>query len=397
MQTVAQSWLIYRLTDSALLLGAIGFASQVPIFLLSPVAGAVVDRHNRHRIVIGTQTASMTLAFVLAALTLLHIVTVWQVFVLASLLGFVNAFDIPARQAFIVEMVGKDDLMNAIALNSSMFNGARIVGPAVAGVLVASIGEGWCFFANAVSYIAVIAGLLLMKVTSRERAQHPSALSAIKEGFEWVFSTKPIFALLLLVGLVSLVGMPYAVLMPIFADRILHSGARGLGILMGFSGAGALIGALALAAKSSLRGLGTWVAASSACFGLFLAMFAYSRLFWVSAALLIPVGMFMMVQMASTNTLIQSMVPDRLRGRVMSVYSMMMMGMAPLGALLAGALSNRIGASLTVALGGFCSILGSIWFGTRLPAIRVEARRLIIAQAYAGGDPPQEMTTIRES
>lgn len=397
MQTVAQSWLIYRLTDSALLLGAIGFASQVPIFLLSPVAGAVVDRRNRHRIVIGTQTASMTLAFVLAALTLLHIVTVWQVFVLASLLGFVNAFDIPARQAFIVEMVGKDDLMNAIALNSSMFNGARIVGPAVAGVLVASIGEGWCFFANAVSYIAVIAGLLLMKVTSRERAQHPSALSAIKEGFEWVFSTKPIFALLLLVGLVSLVGMPYAVLMPIFADRILHSGARGLGILMGFSGAGALIGALALAAKSSLRGLGTWVAASSACFGLFLAMFAYSRLFWVSAALLIPVGMFMMVQMASTNTLIQSMVPDRLRGRVMSVYSMMMMGMAPLGALLAGALSNRIGASLTVALGGFCSILGSIWFGTRLPAIRVEARRLIIAQAYAGGDPPQEMTTMRES
>lgn len=397
MQTVAQSWLIYRLTDSALLLGAIGFASQVPIFLLSPVAGAVVDRRNRHRIVIGTQTASMILAFVLAALTLLHIVTVWQVFVLASLLGFVNAFDIPARQAFIVEMVGKDDLMNAIALNSSMFNGARIVGPAVAGVLVASIGEGWCFFANAVSYIAVIAGLLLMKVTSRERAQHPSALSAIKEGFEWVFSTKPIFALLLLVGLVSLVGMPYAVLMPIFADRILHSGARGLGILMGFSGAGALIGALALAAKSSLRGLGTWVAACSACFGLFLAMFAYSRLFWVSAALLIPVGMFMMVQMASTNTLIQSMVPDRLRGRVMSVYSMMMMGMAPLGALLAGALSNRIGASLTVALGGFCSILGSIWFGTRLPAIRVEARRLIIAQAYAGGDPPQEMTTIRES
>lgn len=397
MQTVAQSWLIYRLTDSALLLGAIGFASQVPIFLLSPVAGAVVDRRNRHRIVIGTQTASMILAFVLAALTLLHIVTVWQVFVLASLLGFVNAFDIPARQAFIVEMVGKDDLMNAIALNSSMFNGARIVGPAVAGVLVASIGEGWCFFANAVSYIAVIAGLLLMKVTSRERAQHPSALSAIKEGFEWVFSTKPIFALLLLVGLVSLVGMPYAVLMPIFADRILHSGARGLGILMGFSGAGALIGALALAAKSSLRGLGTWVAASSACFGLFLAMFAYSRLFWVSTALLIPVGMFMMVQMASTNTLIQSMVPDRLRGRVMSVYSMMMMGMAPLGALLAGALSNRIGASLTVALGGFCSILGSIWFGTRLPAIRVEARRLIIAQAYAGGDPPQEMTTIRES
>ena len=397
MQTVAQSWLVYRKTDSALLLGAIGFASQIPIFLLSPVGGAVVDRHNRHRLVIATQTASMILAFILAALTLLGVVTVWQLFVLASLLGFVNAFDIPARQAFLVEMVGREDLMNAIALNSSMFNGARIVGPAVAGMLVASIGEGWCFFANAVSYIAVIAGLLLMKVTPRERLQYASTLSAIKEGFEWVFNTKPIFALLLLVGLVSLVGMPYAVLMPIFADRILHSGARGLGILMGFSGAGALTGALTLAAKSGLRGLGTWVAASSACFGLFLAMFAYSRVFWVSAALLIPVGMFMMVQMASTNTLIQSMVPDRLRGRVMSVYSMMMMGMAPLGALLAGAFSNRIGASLTVALGGFCSILGSIWFGSRLPAIRGEARRLIIAQAYAGGDPPQEITTVRES
>lgn len=339
---------------------------------------------------------SMLLAFTLAMLTLSKVVRVWQIFVLASVLGFVNAFDIPARQAFIVEMVGKDDLMNAIALNSSMFNGARIIGPAIAGILVASIGEGWCFLSNSLSYIAVITGLLMMKVTPRELSHHASALTAIKEGFQWVLGTKPIYSLLLLVGLVSLVGMPYAVLMPIFADRILHSGARGLGILMGFSGAGALTGALALAAKSGLKGLGTWVMASSACFGVFLAMFAYSRMFWVSAALLIPVGMFMMVQMASTNTLIQSMVPDRLRGRVMSVYSMMMMGMAPLGALLAGALSNRIGASLTVALGGFCSVLGSIWFSSRLPRIRGEARRLIIAQAYAGGDPPQEMTTVRE-
>ncbi len=396
MQSVAESWLVYRLTGSSLLLGTVAFCAQVPIFLLSPVAGAVVDRRNRHRIVIATQTTSMLLAFTLAMLTLFNVVRVWQVFLLASLLGFVNAFDIPARQAFIVEMVGKDDLMNAIALNSSMFNGARIVGPAIAGILVASIGEGWCFFGNAVSYIAVITGLLMMKVTPRELSKHTSALTAIKEGFQWVYNTKPIFSLLLLVGVVSLVGMPYAVLMPIFADRILHSGARGLGILMGFSGAGALTGALALAAKSGLKGLGTWVMASSACFGVFLAMFAYSRMFWISAVLLIPVGMFMMVQMASTNTLIQSMVPDRLRGRVMSVYSMMMMGMAPLGALLAGALSNRIGASLTVALGGFCSVLGSIWFSSRLPRIRGEARRLIIAQAYAGGDPPQEMTTVRE-
>lgn len=398
MQNVAQSWLVYKLTGSSLLLGAVGFASQIPIFLLSPIAGAIVDRRNRHRLIIATQALSMILAFILAGLTLLHVVTVRQIFVLAALLGFVNAFDIPGRQAFLVEMVGREDLMNAIALNSSMFNGARVVGPAIAGILVASIGEGWCFFANAVSYIAVIAGLMMMRVPQRDvPLRETSAWLDIKEGFQWVWTTKPILALLLLVGVVSLVGMPYAVLMPIFADRILHSGARGLGILMGFSGAGALIGALALAAKSGLRGLSIWVTACSASFGVFLIFFARSKMFWVSAVLLIPVGMFMMVQMASTNTLIQAMVPDRLRGRVMSVYSMMMMGMAPLGALLAGALSDRIGASLTVAIGGLGSILGSIWFGSQLSTIRGEARRLIIAQAYVGGDPPQEMTIVRES
>ncbi len=397
MQNVAQSWLVYKLTGSSFLLGAVGFCSQIPIFLLSPPAGAIVDRRPRHKLVIATQTLSMILAFVLAVITLLGVVKVWHIFVLSALLGFVNAFDIPGRQAFLVEMVGRDDLMNAIALNSSMFNGARIVGPAVAGILVASIGEGWCFFANAVSYIAVIIGLFMMNVPAPLEAQREtSAWSDIKEGFSWVLNTKPIFALLLLVGLVSLVGMPYAVLMPIFADQILHSGARGLGILMGFSGAGALIGALALAAKSGLRGLGTWVAACSASFGVFLILFARAKMFWVSAVLLIPVGLFMMVQMASTNTLIQAMVPDRLRGRVMSVYSMMMMGMAPLGALLAGALSDRIGAPLTVGIGGVFSILGAIWFGTKLPMIRGEARRLIIAQTYVGGDPPQEMTTVRE-
>jgi MFS family permease len=238
----------------------------------------------------------------------------------------------------------------------------------------------------------------MMKVPRREAPpRQTSAWLDIKEGFHWVLTTKPIFALLLLVGLVSLVGMPYAVLMPVFADKILHSGARGLGILMGFSGAGALIGALTLAAKSGLKGLGTWVAACSASFGVSLILFGRSKMFWVSAALLIPVGLFMMVQMASTNTLIQAMVPDRLRGRVMSVYSMMMMGMAPLGALLAGALSDRIGAPMTVEIGGVCSILGAIWFGSKLPMIRGEARRLIIAQSYVGGDPPQEMTTVRET
>src|SRR5271154_3915757 len=233
MQTVAQSWLVYRLTGSALLLGSVGFASQIPVFLFAPLGGITADRFNRRHIVIGTQVAAMLLAFVLAALTLLHRVHVWHVFVLASFLGVVNAFDIPGRQSFLVDMVGKDDLMNAIALNSSMFNGARVIGPAIAGILVAKIGEGWCFFANAISYIAVIVGLLLMKVHSPRRISMASPFEHMMEGFRFVNQTLPIRALLLLLGVVSLMGMPYMVLMPIFADQILHGGARGYGILMG--------------------------------------------------------------------------------------------------------------------------------------------------------------------
>ncbi len=396
MQSVAQAWLVYRLTGSSLLLGSIGFASQIPVFLVAPIGGTVADRLNRHRLVIATQTASMVLAFILAWLTLSDRIQVWQIFLLAALLGIVNAFDIPARQAFIVDMVGKEDLMNAIALNSSMFNGARIVGPAIAGVLVASIGEGWCFFGNAISFIAVIAGLLMMRVGRPERAAlRKSTLENVAEGFQFVRQTKPIRDLLLLLGLVSLVGMPYAVLMPIFADQILHGGARGLGLLMGSTGVGALIGAMTLAAKHGLKGLGKWVAVCSTGFGVSLILFAYSRIFWMSAAFLVPVGLFMMVQMASSNTLIQAMVPDQLRGRVMAVYSMMFMGMAPFGAFFAGALAERFGAPLTLALGGAACICGAGVFAARLPGLRSEARELIIAQSLAGGDPPQEIT-VRE-
>ncbi|MGA8271070.1 MAG: MFS transporter, partial [Candidatus Sulfotelmatobacter sp.] len=341
MQSVAQSWLVYRLTGSALLLGSVGFASQVPVFLFAPLGGITADRFNRRHVVIGTQVASMVLAFILAALTLLHRVQVWHVFVLASLLGVVNAFDIPGRQSFLVDMVGKDDLMNAIALNSSMFNGARVIGPAIAGILVANIGEGWCFFANAVSYIAVIIGLLLMKVLSPVRGSMASPLEHMLEGFRFVNRTAPIRALLVLLGIVSLVGMPYVVLMPIFADRILHGGARGLGILMGATGVGALLGALTLAFRQGVKGLGRWVAWCCAGFGASLIVFALSHNFWVSVILLLPVGYAMMLQMACSNTLIQVMVPDALRGRVMAVYSMMFMGMAPIGALLGGAFADR--------------------------------------------------------
>ena len=392
MQSVAQAWLVYRLTGSALLLGSVGFASQIPVFLFAPLGGITADRFNRRYIVIGTQTAAMILAFILAVLTLTGKVQVWHVFVLAALLGVVNAFDIPGRQSFLVDMVGRDDLMNAIALNSSMFNGARVIGPAIAGVLVAKIGEGWCFFANAISYIAVIVGLLLMRVQSPMRAAMPSPLEHMMEGFRFVNRTGPIRALLLLLGVVSLVGMPYVVLMPIFADQILHGGARGLGILMGATGVGALLGALTLAFREGVRGLGRWVTRCCAGFGASLVVFSLSHRFWISVILLLPVGYTMMLQMACSNTLIQVMVPDALRGRVMAVYSMMFMGMAPIGALLGGALAERLGAPLTVAIGGLASLVGACWFGLQLPKIRVEARQLIVAQAVAGGEP-SEMTT----
>jgi MFS family permease len=397
MQTVAESWLVYRLTGSSLLLGSVGFASQFPVFLVAPLGGIVADRKNRHRIIIMTQAASMILALAYAFLTITHRINVPLIFVLAALLGIVNAFDIPTRQAFLVDMVGREDLMNAIALNSSMFNGARIVGPAVAGVLVAAIGEGWCFFANGVSYIAVIAGLLMMNVECRQRGKtQGTPLEDIREGFEYVFHTMPVRALMLLLGVVSLVGMPYAVLMPVFADKILHGGARGLGILMTFSGVGALCGALSLALRSGLKGLGKWVALATAGFGLGLILFSFSRNFWLSAAILILVGFSMMTQMASSNTLIQSMVPDHLRGRVMAVYSMMFMGGAPFGAFFGGVIAEHVGAPLAVGIGGGISILAAIVFGTKLPALRAEARQLIIAQQMTAGAPAQAQQVAAE-
>jgi len=391
MQSIAQAWLVYKITNSALLLGEVGFASQIPVFLFAPLGGIAADRVNRQRLVIATQTASMILAGILAWLTLSHRIQVWHIFLLAGLLGVVNGFDIPGRQSFLVDMVGKEDLMNAIALNSSMFNGARVVGPAIAGILVGRIGEGWCFAANAISYIAVIAGLLLMKVQCAPRVSDQSPIEDIIEGFRWVEQTRVIRTLLLLIGLVSLVGMPYTVLMPVFADKVLHGGARGLGILMGATGVGALLGALTLASRTGVKGLGRWVTITCAGFGISLFLFSFSKSFWLSAALLLPAGYSMMLQMACSNTLIQTMVPDDLRGRVMAVYSMMFMGMAPIGAFLGGALADRMGAPVTVAVGGVACIIGAIWFGRALPAMRVEAHRLIIAQGLAGGEPVQEL------
>lgn len=396
MQSVAQSWLAYRLTGSAALLGIVGFAGQVPALLFAPLGGVVADRVERRRILYATQVASMAVALVLAVLALGDRIRVPHLLGLAALLGVVNGFDIPARQSFVVEMVGREDLGNAIALNSSIFNGARVVGPALAGLLVAAVGEGWCFLANAVSYLAALAALAAMRLPGRLRRRAQSgALTSLAEGFRYVARTGPVRALLLLLGLVSLTGMPYAVLMPIFADRILGGGARGLGLLLGATGLGALFGAVALAARDGTGGLGRRVAGAAVGFGAALVLFAASRSFWLSAALLVPAGFAMMNQMASSNTLLQSLVPDEFRGRVMAAYAMMFLGMAPFGALVAGAAAERIGAPWTVAAGGLCCVAGGVVFALRIPALRVEARAIVVALEPAGGDPPGAATGAR--
>jgi MFS family permease len=377
MQIVAQSWLVYRLTGSSVMLGAIGFCSQIPVFLLAPVGGIVADRYNRQKVVIATQTASMLLALALAVLTLSGTVRIPHIFILSALLGVVNAFDIPARQAFIVEMVGKPDLMNAIALNSSMFNASRVVGPAIAGILVARIGEGWCFFCNGVSYVAVIAGLMLMRVAPLTRDSSGSPLRNLVEGFRYVAGNLPVRALLGLLAVVSIAGMPYMVLMPIFADRILHGGAAALGSLLGATGIGALAGALMLASRRDLQGFGRGAAAAAALFGISLLGFSFSRTYGLSLGILAVAGFAVMVQMGTTNTLIQSVVPDPLRGRVMSIYSMMFMGMVPFGSLLAGWGADRFGSPTTVAAGGAISIAAAGAFTLFLPQVRVETRRLL--------------------
>lgn len=390
MQMVAQAWLIYRLTGSAVLLGVAGFASQIPVFLLAPLGGVIADRLDRRRVLLVSQAAMMVLALALAILTLSGAVQVWQIFALAALLGVANAFDIPARQSFVVQMVGREHLPNAIALNSSMVNGARLVGPAVAGAVVAAVGEGWCFLLNGVSYAGVIAALAAMRIPPADGGARAtvSAWESVVEGFAFSWHTRPVRALLLLLGLVSLMGMPYSVLMPIFADRVLGGGANAYGLLMAAAGLGALSASAVLTVRRDLRGLGRWIAVSASGFGASLILFSLSRSLWLSAALLVPAGFCMMLEMAASNTLVQAMVPDRLRGRVMAVYSMMFMGMAPLGALMAGALAAPIGAPATVAVGGAACVVGGLVFWARLPALRGPARQLLASEQMPADAPP---------
>jgi len=393
MQSVAQAWLAYSLTHSAAVLGIVGFAGQIPALLFSPAGGVVADRFARRRVLLATQATSMVLAFTLAALTLGGRVSISWILVLAALSGVVNAFDIPTRQAFAVDMVGRDDLVNAIALNSSIFNGARVLGPAIAGLLVARIGEGWCFLVNGVSYLAVLGSLLAMRLPAPVRGPHAtSAWASVREGFVYASRARPVRALLLLLGVVSLTGMPYVVLMPVFAREILGGGARELGLLMGCAGVGALLGAIVLASRRNVKGLGTFIAICAGGMGISLIAFALSRDFRLSALLLVPVGFFVMSQMASSNTLIQSLIPDAMRGRVMSLYAMMFMGMAPIGALIAGFLAARIGAPATLAGGGAICMGGALLFARYLPTLRTEARQMIVELQMSAGDPPEEPT-----
>jgi MFS family permease len=391
MTRVATSWLIYRLTDSAMLLGVIGFAGQIPQFILAPIAGVWVDRLNRHKVLVWTQVLSMVQSFWLAALALTHRITFWDIFWLSILQGVINSFDMPARQAFVTEMVeSRDDLPNAIALNSSMVNGSRLIGPSIAGMIIAVSSEGLCFLIDGISYIAVIISLLLMTIRLRELPSHKeSALVQMRQGWHYVSRFVPVRSVLLLLAVVSLVGMPYTVLMPIFAANVLHGGPHTLGFLMGASGIGALFSAYSLATRKSVLGLGRVIPITSALFGAALVGFALSHWLWLSLVLMLFTGYGMMQQMAASNTILQTIVDENMRGRVMSFYAMAFAGTAPFGSLAAGFIAQRIGAPLTLVIGGVTCVVAAAWFYRLLPQIRHLVRpiyqRLGIIREIADG------------
>lgn len=376
MTRVATAWLIYRLTHSANLLGIVSFTGQIPAFFLAPLAGVWVDRWNRHRTLVVTQVFSMLQSFALAGLTLAGAITEWEIIGLVLVQGVINAFDMPARQAFVVEMVDRrEDLGNAIALNSSMVNAARLIGPAIAGMVIAASGEGFCFLADGLSYLAVIASLLAMRIRPQvAHRAHRRVREELREGWEYVTRSVPIRSILLLLGLVSLMGMPYTVLMPIFASKVLHGGPHTLGFLMAATGVGALVGAVTLAVRRTVLGLGRRIVVATVLFGASLIAFSLSHMLWLSMLILTVTGFGMMQQMASSNTILQTIVEDEKRGRVMAFYSMAFLGMSPFGSLMAGVLAARIGAPETVLFGGVATLAGSVWFARRLPRIREMVR-----------------------
>jgi MFS family permease len=364
---VATSWLVYRLTGSELLLGVVAFAGQIPLLILAPFGGVLGDRWDRRRILIITQILSAAQSFALAALVFTNHITVAYLIALQVVQGIINAFDTPARQAFVVEMVEEpDDLPNAIALNSSMFNASRIIGPTIAGILIAAVGEAWCFLLDAISYVAVIASLVAMRFARRERPRKQShMIDELRTGFRYVAGFAPVSAILVQVTLISVMGMPYAVLMPVIAAKVLHGGPNTLGLLMTASGAGALAGTIYLAARHSVLGLGKVIVVATIGLSVGLMAFSFSNTLAVSMAVLPLVGAGMMLQAASANTILQTVVEEKLRGRVMAFYTMAVLGTQPIGSLIAGALADRIGAQHTIFLGAIVCLLGGLWFAYR--------------------------------
>jgi MFS family permease len=379
MQRIAMWWLVYRLTNSPFLLGVVGFTGQIPIFLLTPFAGVLADRMNRQRVLVITQTLAMMQAFILALLVLAGAIAVWHIISLSMFLGVIDAFDMPVRQSFMVEIVQAKDLGNAIALNSSIVNSAQLLGPSIAGILIASMGEGVCFLLNGISYLFVIVSLLAMKITSRKiETQNTHVLQGIREGFSYAFGFTPIRSILLLLALVSLIGMPFRVLMPVFARDVLGGGPHTLGFLMGSSGLGALVGSVYLASRKSVLGLGKWIALATGVFGIGLIAFSLSRVLWFSLFLIFLASFGVMVQFASSNTILQTVVDEDKRGRVMSFYAMALRGMAPFGSLLAGGLAGKIGAPHTLMIGGLSCFLGALAFGRKLPLLREMVRPIYV-------------------
>ena len=389
---IATSWLVYRLTGSVLLLGVVGFCGQIPTLLLAPFAGVLVDRWDRHRILVVTQALSLLQSAALAVLTLAGVITVPHVLLLQVAQGVINAFDTPARQAFVSEMVeDRADLPNAIALNSSMVNASRIIGPSVGGVVIAAVGEGWCFALDAVSYVAVLASLRAMRLAPRARQQRETHMrEELAAGFRYVTRFVPVRSALILLSMVSVMGMPYTVLMPAISTNVLHGGPHTLGFLMTASGAGALAGALYLASRRSVLGLGRAMAVASTTFGVGLVAFSLSRSLWLSLMLLPVVGAGMMITMAAANTVIQTVVREELRGRVMAFYTMAFLGTAPIGSLIAGVAADRIGPQRTILLGGLSCIMAGVWFALSLPRLRelvrpIYVERGILAAAQVDG------------
>lgn len=392
---IATGWMVYRLTGSDLLLGIVGFAGQIPTLFLAPLAGVFVDRWDRRKVLLVTQVLSLLQSLALAVLTFAGIITVGEIVALQVFQGVINAFDTPARQAFVVTMVeDRADLPNAIALNSSMVNASRIAGPSLGGILIAAFGEAWCFLVDAISYVAVIASLLAMRISREERQLADSdLLEELAAGFRYVRDFMPIRTALLLLALVSTMGMPYAVLMPALASKVLHGGAHTLGFLMGASGLGALAGAVYLASRRSVLGLGRVIVVSVMVFGGALIAFGLSRSLWLSLALLPLVGAGFMVTLASTNTIVQTIVEEHLRGRVMAFYAMAFLGTAPIGSLLAGLLAEYIGEPATVIVGGLACIAGGFWFRGRLGRMRELVHPIYLERGIIGS-LPQSQTTL---